>query len=71
MTSFELAWPHDHYGPGTTEWLTIAREPDGQWWYDGFMVGRVPISGGAEHVAAFARWLPADPPAGTRRTSRC
>ena len=55
-TFFELAWPQYYAGRGE-EWFRLGRDDDGQWWYDGWLIGRGPISGGAEHVAAFARFL--------------
>ena len=60
-TFFELAWPQHYAGRGE-EWFRLGRDDDGQWWYDGWLIGRVPIGGGAEHVAAFARFLLAERP---------
>jgi hypothetical protein len=64
---FQLAWPQA-YGDRGEEWFAIGHEPDGQWWYDGWLIGQVPIGRGAGYVAEFARWLLAERPAGRYET---
>ncbi|MCP3804831.1 hypothetical protein NLX83_36750 [Allokutzneria sp. A3M-2-11 16] len=61
---FRFAWRGSHYSGRPVEelWFALDRDERGDWLFDAYFLGRLPLSGGAEHAAAFARWLLAPPP---------
>ncbi|MER7196553.1 hypothetical protein CG723_12715 [Streptomyces sp. CB01635] len=63
---FRLAWRGSHYPDRPVEdlWITLDRDVDGGWWFDGYFLGRLPLGQGAPRSAEFARWLLEAPPTG-------
>ncbi|MFB9903879.1 hypothetical protein [Allokutzneria oryzae] len=61
---FRFRWHGSHYPGSPVEelWFAIERDQRGTWWFDAYVLGRVRLSGGAPHVARFARWLLEPPP---------
>lgn len=63
---FRYGWRGSHYAgsPVVDLWFAISRDPDGGYWFDAYLVGRLRVRGGAPHLADFARWLLAERPDG-------
>ncbi|MEV6488284.1 hypothetical protein AB0M20_06555 [Actinoplanes sp. NPDC051633] len=59
---FRLDWQGE-FMLGGIGWIAVGHD-DGRWWFDGYVVGKWHIDGGAPQVADLARWLLAERPAG-------